>query len=102
MSTQHHLTITTPFHHLTIISHHLNTSPSHHLFNIHIQEVVVRILLHVQLAHLSVYRLAELVDVQLLLRRDEHAVLHVRFSSSSVMFSFVIGVRSSSSFSVHV
>ena len=28
-----------------------------------------------QLAHLSVYRLAELVDVQLLLRRDEHAVL---------------------------
>ena len=28
--------------------------------------------------------------------------IHVRFSSSSVMFSLVIGVRSSSSFSVHV
>lgn len=68
-----------------------------------VQEVVVWILLYVQLSYFLVEYLAEFVDVLLVLCRDEEAVLiefaiQVFFRSSSGMFSFSIGVRSSSSF----
>ena len=61
-------------------SHPITISPSQHLttttsFHIHIQEVVVRILLHVQLSYLLVEHIAELLDVLLVLCRDEEAVV---------------------------
>ena len=52
------------------------------LLNYFVKEIIIRILLHMKLAHLLIQHLAQLVDVLLLLRADEQRFNNIKHSNS--------------------
>ena len=68
-----------------------------------IKKIVIGVLLHMQLFYTPVNHTLQFLYIDTFASRDEKAIvfhfaIHVFISSSSVKFSLVLGVRSSSAF----